>query len=111
MSKEESLMRQLVSRVALPCAVLLCAAGPAMLGDENDKKTDITIANPIEVPGAVLQPGTYMFKLVNSSSNRHIVEISSEDGKQVFAVVFTAAARRIERTGKPVMTFYESAGG
>jgi hypothetical protein len=104
-------MRQAFSTIGLTCAVMLCATAPALLGDEYNKRTDITINNPVEVPGAVLQPGMYTFKLIDYPSDRHIVEISSTDGKTVYAVIFTAAARRVRQTGTPTMTFYEGSNG
>jgi len=97
--------------IAAPVALLLLAAAPAVFSDDHDKKTDITIEQPIQVPGAVLQPGTYMFILMNSSSDRHIVEIKSEDGSKLYATTFTTAARRVEPTGKVVLTFYEMPAG
>jgi hypothetical protein len=103
-----------LSKFALPCAaVLLAGAGvTGIFADDYDKKTDVTIDQPMEVPGGVvLQPGTYMFKLLNATANRHIVQISSEDGKKTFAVVMTAAARRTERSSKTILTFYEMPGG
>jgi hypothetical protein len=93
--------------LALPCT-LLFLAGIRGLADDHDKKTDVTITAPIEVPGGiVLQPGTYMFKLLNATANRHVVQISSEDGKKTFALIMTAAASRTERTDNTVLTFYE----
>ena len=97
--------------IAAPIAILLLAAAPKVFSDEHDKKTDITISEPIEVPGAVLQPGTYMFILLNSSSDRHIVEVKSEDGSHLYAMMFTAAARRVFPTGKVALTFYEMPQG
>jgi len=96
--------------IAAPIALLLAAA-PNVFSDEHDKKTDITITEPLQVPGTVLQPGTYMFILLNSSSDRHIVEIKSEDGKHLYAMMFTAAARRVIPTGKVALTFYEMPQG
>src|SRR5215472_6038592 len=100
LTKGGSLMSKVLSRIALPCATLLFAAVPRLAADAWDKKTDITIDRPVEVPGLVLMPGTYTFKLLNSTE-RHIVEITSQDGKQVYAIVFTAAARRLEPTSTP----------
>ena len=97
--------------IATPLVLLLLAAAPMVFSDDYDKKTDVTIDRPIQVPGAVLQPGTYMFILLNSSSDRHIVEIKSEDGKKLYAMAFTAAARRVTPTGKVVLTFYEMPAG
>jgi hypothetical protein len=105
-------MRRMSSlSIAAPIAILLLAAAPEIFSDEHDKKTDVTITEPLQVPGAVLQPGTYMFILLNSSSDRHIVEIKSQDGKHLYAMMFTAAARRVVPTGKVALTFYETPQG
>lgn len=97
--------------IAAPIALLLLAAAPNVFSDDHDKKTDVTITEPIEIPGAILQPGTYMFILLNSSSDRHIVEVKSEDGKHLYAMTFTAAARRVVPTGNVALTFYEMPAG
>jgi hypothetical protein len=97
--------------IATPLVLLLLAAAPTVFSDDYDKKTDVTIDRPIQVPGATLQPGTYMFILLNSSSDRHIVEIKSEDGKKLYAMAFTAAARRVTPTSKVALTFYEMPEG
>ena len=97
--------------VAVPLALIALRAVP-MFGDDHDKKTDVTIAQEIQVPGgAVLPPGTYMFILNNSSSDRNIVEIRSEDGSQLYAMTFATRATRTERTGSTVLTFYEMPAG
>ena len=45
---------------------------PAVADDWN-KKTIFTFSGPVEIPGQVLTPGSYVFKLLNSDSDRHIV--------------------------------------
>ncbi len=102
----------ILPRLALPCALLLFAATPGVFADDHDKATNITIAEPMEVPGGVvLQPGTYMFKLMEITGNRHVVQIRSEDGKKTYAVAMTAAAFRTQPTDKTVLTFYEMPSG
>ena len=51
---------------------------PAM-ADEWNKETKLEFSAPVEVPGKVLIPGKYVFKLADGESNRNIVEIFSED--------------------------------
>ena len=84
-----------------------CLAPPAARADDFDKKTIVTISNRTEVPGIILEPGTYVIKLLNSSSNRHIAEIMNEKMDHRYALTFTAAAEKVNRTGKTVLTFYE----
>ena len=60
----------------------LAIAGVALLGttlvprakaDSWDKKTIVTVHEPIIAGNMVLQPGTYVWRLLDSSSDRHIV--------------------------------------
>jgi hypothetical protein len=92
-------------------AVLVSLAPPPTLADEYDKKTVVTFNQPTEVPGIVLQPGKYVIKLLNSSSNRHIAEIMNERMDHLYALTFTAAAERIDRADKTILTFYEGKNG
>jgi hypothetical protein len=104
-------MKQLtVTRIAAAAALAILGFPPASVADDYDKKTIITISEPLEVPGIVLQPGKYVFKLLNSSSNRHIVEVMNERMDHLYALTFTAAANKVEQRGKTVLTYYESKG-
>jgi len=90
---------------------LACMAPLASLADDYDKKTIVTLSETTEVPGIVLQPGTYVIKLLNSSSNRHIAEIMNERMDHLYALTFTVPAEKVTRTGKTVLTFYEGSNG
>lgn len=80
---------------------------PSLKADEYNRQTMITISQPLEVPGVVLAPGTYVMRLFNSSSDRHIVQFMTEDRKQQLALTFAVSAERIRPTGKTVLTMYE----
>ena len=79
--------------------------------DEWDKKTVVKFNEPVEIPGKVLPAGTYVFKLADSSSDRHIVQIFSADEKQVYATILAIPDERLQPTGKTVITFEERAKG
>jgi hypothetical protein len=64
----------------------------------------LTFSEPIVVPGATLQRGTYEFKLMNASSSRNVVQITRENG----SVVTSAQAipiKRAEATNDTVLRF------
>ena len=65
----------------------ISVVAPTAIADEHDKKTEVTITEPLEVPGAVLQPGRYVFKLVESSNDRHIVIIKNERENHTYATI------------------------
>lgn len=97
------------------CLFLTALASlPIAKADEWNKKTTVTFSGPVEVPGVgaqVLPAGTYMFKLLDSSSDRNIVQISSEDGTHVFTTILAIANYRLKPTDKTVITFRERAEG
>ena len=98
------------ARLAMPLG-LAALLGAPLFADNYDKKTDVTFSEPVQVPGTVLQPGKYIFILLNSSSNRHIVEVKSEDGKHLYAMFMTTAAHRIEPSDKVTINYYEMPAG
>ncbi len=79
--------------------------------DEWDKKTIVTFNEPVEVPGVVLPAGSYVFKLADSESDRHIVQIFSKDQKHLYATILAISDERLEPAGKTVITFEERAKG
>jgi LPXTG-motif cell wall-anchored protein len=100
----------LASIFCLSLAALAFSA--SVKADAWNKKTIVTFNQPIEVPGGVvLPPNTYVFKLLDSASNRHIVQIFNEDQSHIYATVLAIPNYRLRVTGKTVFTFTERAAG
>jgi len=98
-------------RVMLCAAVLTIAFVPAARPDDWNKKTVVTTNVPIEVPGKALPAGTYVFKLLDSPSNRNIVQIFDKDEKHLLATVLTVPDYRLEPADKPLLQFEERPSG
>lgn len=92
-------------------ALLLSPLVPAARADAWNKKTIVDFSQPVEIPGVVLQPGKYVMKLVDSQSDRHIVQFSNERENHVYATILAIPAYRQQPSGKTVITFYEMPGG
>ena len=75
--------------------------------DEWNKKTTVTFSQAVEVPGKVLPAGTYTFKLLDSQSNRNIVQIFNKDESHLYATILAIPDYRMEPTGKTVIKFAE----
>jgi hypothetical protein len=58
-----------------------------------------------------LPAGTYVFKLLDSQSDRHIVQIFSQDMKTVYATILAIPNYRLKATDKTVITFSERPAG
>jgi hypothetical protein len=79
--------------------------------DEWNKKTIVTFTRPVELPGVVLPPGTYVFKLLDSLSNRHIVQVFNEDESKIFTTILAIPNYRLNASGETIMTFDERPRG
>ena len=79
--------------------------------DAWDKKTKLQVNEAIRVPGAILQPGTYVIKLVDSPSDRHIVRIMNEAEDEVITTILAIPNYRLTPTGDSQFEFWETPAG
>lgn len=97
------------------CLAVLCIlVVPAAMADDWNRKTVITFSGPVEVPGVgaqTLPAGTYVFKILNSLSDRHIVQIFNQEETHVFTTILAIPNYRLKSTDKTVITFSERPAG
>lgn len=107
-------------RVVTPvfCLALMGTAfSPSAKADDWNRKTEITFSGPVEIPGvhltgwAVLPAGTYVFKILDSQSDRHIVQIFNKDETAIYATILAIPNYRLRATDKTVITFRERPAG
>jgi hypothetical protein len=85
--------------------------------DEWNRKTVMTFSAPVEIPGVhlkgwgVLPAGTYVFKILDSQSDRHIVQIFNQNETQCYATILAIPNYRLQATDKTVITFRERPAG
>jgi hypothetical protein len=96
---------------ALGLVLLTTALTPLAKADEWNKKTVITTNNPIQIQGKVLEPGRYVLRLLDSPSDRNIVQIYDADETKLEMVVLANSAFRLVPTGDTRFTLYETANG
>jgi hypothetical protein len=79
--------------------------------DGWDKMTVLTVNEPVQVSDTYLDPGTYVFKLVDVGSARHIVRILNADQTQVINIVMAIPNYRLQPTGDSRFAFWETPPG
>lgn len=89
-------------------AALMAARAHA---DEWDQKTVFTFSGPVEIPGQVLDGGTYVFKVADSSADRNIVQVFSEDENHLYGTFLTVPDYHLQPSGKTIINFDERAAG
>ena len=107
-------------RVITPvfCMALMGTAfSSSAKADDWNRKTEITFSGPVEIPGVhltgwgVLPAGTYVFKILDSQSDRHIVQIFNKEETTIYATILAIPNYRLRATDKTVITFSERPAG
>ena len=98
----------------------LAVAGLGLLGtsfvprahaDAWDKMTIVTVHEPIIAGNKVLDPGTYVWKLLDSPSNRHVVQIFDKDQRHIEETILAIPNYRLQPTGHTQFAFWETPAG
>lgn len=86
------------------------ATSPAR-ADEWSKRTILTVHDTIQVTDTVLQPGQYVLRLLDSPSERHVVQIFDRDQRHIINTVIAIPTERLQPSGKTEFTFWETPPG
>lgn len=66
-------------------ALLIAVPGLA----QTPEASILPVTEPLDVGGTILQPGTYLIRVLPSTTDRNKVQITNEDRSKVFATVLT----------------------
>jgi hypothetical protein len=106
-----------VTTTVFGLALMGAVFAPGAKADAWNRKSSITFSAPVEIPGVhlkgwgVLPAGTYVFKVLDSQSDRHIVQIFNQDETQCYATILAIPNYRLKATDKTVVTFRERPAG
>lgn len=79
--------------------------------DEWNKKTVLTVNEPIQIRDTYLEPGQYVLKLLDSNSDRHVVQIFNGNESRIINTVLAIPKERINPTANTQFTFWETPAG
>ena len=77
----------------------------------EDKKTYFTFSGPVAVPGATLPAGKYLFRIVDTTTSRKVIQVMSSDQKKSFAMMNTIPDTRRDPAKDATVAFYETPRG
>ncbi|HYL38736.1 MAG TPA: hypothetical protein VEV17_22655 [Bryobacteraceae bacterium] len=92
---------------AVCCALIFVMFPMSATADTWNKRTVVTFSQPVELPGIVLPAGTYVFKLLDSPSDRHIVQVFDADEMNLYTTILAIPNYRLTPSGETVMSFAE----
>ncbi len=97
--------------LAMLCGIALSVVAFRAQADQWDKRTILTIDQPIQVMNTFLEPGKYVFKLADSNSDRHIVQIFNGDQTHIIDTILAIPNYRLQPTGNSRFMFWETPPG
>jgi hypothetical protein len=89
----------------MAAAVVLTVVSAAVAAAQinANQRTVFQFDAPVMVPGATLQPGTYVFRLLDSETNRHMVQILNKDETKLITTTQAVPTKRMETRGDVVV--------
>ena len=85
-------------------AFMATAFVPKAHGDAWDKMSIVTVREPIIAGNKVLDPGTYVWKLLDSQSDRHIVQIYDKNQQHLETTILAIPDYRLRLEGNTQFT-------
>ena len=106
------MIKKLIAPGAFALALFTVTLAPSAKADEWNKQSVITVqGGAVQIQGTVLEPGKYLLKLVESQSNRRILQVFNSDETKLETTILTNPVYRPQPTGKTVFTYYEMSAG
>jgi hypothetical protein len=106
------LSKRLITTAFAAAILTTLSAAPADAQGNFNRRTEFTFNQPVEVPGATLPPGTYIFRIMDSTSNRFVMEISAKDStNKRYGHFLTINARRPKPSEEAELRFLETPAG
>src|SRR5262245_20729403 len=87
-------------------ALAFASVSPQNSSFEWNKKSTLNTDHQVEFPGIVLQPGTYIIRLRESTERRSVVEILNQDETQVLASMLAVPDHRLRPEDTSEFTFH-----
>jgi hypothetical protein len=106
-------MHRSMAKTVAVMALEMCAAWGSARAAEPAKQTPFSINEPFEVPGMMLEPGRYLFKLIEPEPHRNVLEVFETvqlwtgDETRVLTTLLTMPNYDQPTTDKTVFTFFE----
>ena len=97
---------------ASAAAVLLTMSATPALAQTMDSRTEFTFNQPVEMPGVTLPPGTYIFRFVDATTGRKVMQVQAKDASSKnYGLFMTISAQRPRASDDAELRFLETPAG
>lgn len=102
--------------------ILVSACAAAMFATVNvrpaiaqnqplDNRTEFTFNSPVELPGVTLPPGTYVFRFVDATTGKKVLQVATKSDNKTYGMFLTINAQRPKPSDNAELRFLETPAG
>jgi hypothetical protein len=100
-----------VIRTILGLGLSVTLFASAVQAQPEDKRTYFTFSGPIALPSVTLPAGRYLFRIVDTTTSRKVIQVLDENQKKAYSMANTIPDQRRDAPKDATVVFYESARG
>ena len=103
----------LITSACAAAMLLTMSATPARAqGGPMDSRTEFTFNQPIELPGVTLPAGTYVFRFVDATTGKKVMQVQAKDASsKTYGMFMTISAQRPKASDDAELRFLETPAG
>ncbi len=106
------LTRLMTSACAAAMLLTMSATPTFAQGQPLDSRTEFTFNQPVELPGVTLPPGTYIFRFVDGTTGRKVMQVQAKDASnKTYGMFLTINAQRPRPSDDAELRFLETPAG
>lgn len=107
------LKETLITSACAAAMMLTMSAAPARAqGGPMDSRTEFTFNQPVELPGVTLPPGTYVFRFVDATTGKRVMQVQAKDASsKTYGLFMTISAQRPKASDDAELRFLETPAG
>lgn len=104
--------RLMISTCAAAMLLTLSATPTFAQGQPMDARTEFTFNQPVELPGVTLPPGTFIFRFVDGTTGRKVMQVQAKDASnKTYGMFLTINAQRPRPSDDAELRFLETPAG
>ena len=89
------LSKRLITTACAAAILTTMSAIPARAQQPLDSRTEFTFNQPVELPGLTLPAGTYIFRFVDATTGRKVMQVQAKDqSNKTYGMFLTISAQR-----------------
>jgi hypothetical protein len=107
------LKERLITSACAAAMLLTMSARPALAqGGPMDSRTEFTFNRPVELPGVTLPPGTYVFRFVDATTGKRVMQVQAKDASsKSYGMFMTISAQRPKASDDAELRFLKTPAG